>query len=136
MGSGRELERPGAGHARYADPEDAGAGAAAWLWHCTKDRTDQPRSFSGESRFAFSRVSTAGARWLGNERLARDGEQPPGEILPANKRRPRQTENRAARLGTPGCGDRENSGGIDGAASEIIERRARAAAQAARQARA
>ena len=63
MGTDGQTERPRAGHAAHAHPEDAGARADAWLRHRHAPRADQQGSFQ----------VNAGSLFPALRRLERDG---------------------------------------------------------------
>src|SRR5512146_1124348 len=76
--------RTAARDTRFTHPENAGAGGEPWLG----DRAAHPAGFgrraSSGAGFALSGVTSAGAQGPDLVRLARDREQPPGQVLRAH----------------------------------------------------
>src|SRR5687767_10283929 len=72
------------GHARPDDSDDPRARADAWLRDLAAARGPQPRAVPGQSRLAVPVAVPSRAGRAAESGLARDGEQPPREVLPAD----------------------------------------------------
>src|SRR4030095_3098283 len=97
-GVDREAERASPGHAGHADTEDARAGAAPRLRHRGADYADQSWHLPGQRGIALPRLPAARARRADQGRMAHHGEQPPREVVLADRSRSRATEGRHDRL--------------------------------------